>query len=38
MGFRHPIDPVLAIFMAYAIISIGAGKQQQNPELHSISG
>ena len=38
MGFRHPIDPVLAIFMAYAIVSIGAGKQQQNPELHSISG
>jgi len=37
MGFRHPIDPVLAIFMAYAIVSIGAGKQQQNPELHPIS-
>src|SRR5882724_8930105 len=37
MGFRHTIDPVLAIFMAYAIVSIGAGKQQQNPELHPIS-
>ena len=38
MGFRHPIDPVLVIFMAYAIVSIGAGKQQQNPELHSVPG
>jgi hypothetical protein len=38
MGFRHPIDPVLVIFMAYAIVSIGAGKQQQNPELHPVSG
>ena len=38
MGFRHPIDPVLVIFMAYAIVSIGAGKQQQNPELHPVPG
>ena len=37
MGFRHPIDPVLVIFMAYAIVSNGAGKQQQNPELHPVS-
>ena len=38
MGFRHPIDPVLVIFMAYAIVSIGAGKQQQNPQLHPVPG
>ncbi|HEX7698260.1 MAG TPA: glycosyltransferase family 39 protein [Candidatus Acidoferrum sp.] len=38
MGFRHPIDPELAIFMAYAIVSIGAGKQQQNPQLHPVPG
>ena len=38
MGFRHPVDPVLVIFMAYAIVSIGAGKQQQNPELHPVPG
>ena len=34
MGFRHPIDPVLVIFSAYALVSIAAGKQQQSPEVH----
>jgi 4-amino-4-deoxy-L-arabinose transferase-like glycosyltransferase len=34
MGFRHPIDPVLVIFSAYAIASVTAGKQQQSPEVH----
>ena len=34
MGFRHPIDPVLVIFSAYAVVSIAAGKQQQSLEVH----
>jgi len=38
MGFRHPIDPVLVIFMAYALASVAAGKRQQNSEVHHISG
>jgi 4-amino-4-deoxy-L-arabinose transferase-like glycosyltransferase len=38
MGFRHPIDPVLVIFMAYAIVSIAAGKRQRSPEVHPICG
>ena len=36
MGFRHPIDPVLTIFAAYALDTIVAGKQQQNREVHPI--
>jgi 4-amino-4-deoxy-L-arabinose transferase-like glycosyltransferase len=38
MGFRHPIDPVLVIFAAYAVDSIVAGKQQQSPLVHPIFG
>jgi hypothetical protein len=38
MGYRHPIDPVLAIFIAYALDSTVAGEQQQNPEVHPIRG
>jgi Dolichyl-phosphate-mannose-protein mannosyltransferase len=38
MGFRHPIDPVLVIFAAYAVDSIAAGKQQQSPPMHPICG
>jgi 4-amino-4-deoxy-L-arabinose transferase-like glycosyltransferase len=38
MGFRHPIDPVLAIFMAYAVVSIAAGKRQRSPEVHPSCG
>ncbi len=38
MGFRHPIDPVLVIFMAYALASVAAGKRQQNSEVRPISG
>ena len=34
MGFRHPIDPALVIFSAYAVVSIAAGKQQQSLEVH----
>jgi 4-amino-4-deoxy-L-arabinose transferase-like glycosyltransferase len=37
MGFRHPIDPVLVIFMAYAVVSIASGKQQR-PEVHPSCG
>jgi 4-amino-4-deoxy-L-arabinose transferase-like glycosyltransferase len=37
MGFRHPIDPVLVIFMAYALVSVAAGKRQQNREVRPIS-
>jgi len=36
MGFRHPIDPILTIFAAYAADTITAGKRQQNPEVHPI--
>jgi 4-amino-4-deoxy-L-arabinose transferase-like glycosyltransferase len=38
MGFRHPIDPVLAIFAAYAADSIASGKQRQSPQVHPICG
>jgi len=38
MGFRHPIDPVLVIFMAYGLASVAAGKRQQDSEVHPISG
>ena len=38
MGFRHPIDPVLVIFAAYAVDSIVAGKQRQSPPMHPICG
>jgi 4-amino-4-deoxy-L-arabinose transferase-like glycosyltransferase len=34
MGFRHPIDPVLVIFSAYAVVCLAMGKQQQSPEVH----
>jgi hypothetical protein len=37
MGFRHPIDPELVIFMAYAVVSIAAGKQR-SPKVHPIRG
>ena len=38
MGFRHPVDPILVIFAAYAVDSIVAGKQQQSPQVHPIGG
>jgi hypothetical protein len=38
MGFRHPIDPVLVIFTAYALVSIVGGKRQQSPEVHPNGG
>jgi len=38
MGFRHPIDPVMAIFAAYAMHSFFAGKQRQSPETHPMVG
>jgi len=38
MGFRHPIDSGPRDFHGLSpSFSIGAGKQQQNPELHPIS-
>jgi hypothetical protein len=36
LGFRHPIDPVLAIFTAYALCFIVTTKQPQNLEPHPI--
>ena len=38
MGFRHPVDPVLVIFTAYALVCIVPGKQPQNPEAHPNGG
>jgi 4-amino-4-deoxy-L-arabinose transferase-like glycosyltransferase len=36
LGFRHPIDPVLAIFTAYALSFVVPGKHPQDPEPHLI--
>ena len=38
MGFRHPIDPVLVIFMAYALVLLVARRQRQIPKAHLICG
>jgi len=38
MGFRHPIDPVMAIFAAYAAHSFFARKQRRRSELHPNCG
>jgi 4-amino-4-deoxy-L-arabinose transferase-like glycosyltransferase len=38
MGFRHPIDPVMAIFTAYAAHSFFASKQRQGSDAHPIGG
>ena len=38
MGFRHPVDPVLAIFAAYAAHSFFARKQRQSSEVHPSCG
>ena len=38
MGFRHPIDPVMAIFTAFAAHSFFARKQRRRPDSHPIGG
>src|SRR5258708_32111516 len=34
MGFRHPIDPIMAIFIAYAAHSFFGRKQRQSSDAH----
>jgi hypothetical protein len=36
MGFRHPIDPVLVVFMAYGAIALREQKLRLSEQLNNL--